>query len=174
MQFTSRQHDDFNCCDEILVKSSAWYPVRHCTPAAKHILTSHGASGPTGSSTSGGFALDEVARQAHHRFFGTAARRQGLHECAMRTMDGWRVIFSSRETLRRLDKIRAPSKCCPRRALANLLEVFFPSCFLLNAGLSHSSRYISEFLCRECFRAIEPARAPQCVVCGDRLVSASY
>jgi ComF family protein len=54
--------------------------------------------------------------------------------------------------------------------LGSIFSVLFPSeCRLCHTPLDNISRVP---VCRECFRAIEPARAPQCVVCGDRLVSA--
>ncbi len=90
--------------------------------------------------------------------------------------DGWRVIFSSRETLRRTRRDpRATRRAVFAAPLLSLLDslftVFFPSdCRLCHTPLDNISRIP---VCRECLAAIEPARAPQCVVCGDRLISAS-
>lgn len=89
--------------------------------------------------------------------------------------DGWRVIFSSRETLRRTRRdSRAKQRAVLAAPLQNLLgsifSVLFPSeCRLCHTPLDNISRIP---VCRECLAAIEPLRAPQCVVCGDRLVSA--
>jgi ComF family protein len=88
--------------------------------------------------------------------------------------DGWRVIFSSRETLRRTRRDpRAKQRAVPAAPLQTLLggifSVFFPSdCRLCHTPLDNISRIP---VCRECL-AIEPVREPQCVVCGDRLISA--
>ena len=90
--------------------------------------------------------------------------------------DGWRVIFSSRETLRRTRRDpRATRRAAFAAPLFSLLDslfsVFFPSdCRLCRTPLVNISRIP---VCRECLAAIEPTRAPQCVVCGDRLISAS-
>jgi ComF family protein len=54
--------------------------------------------------------------------------------------------------------------------LESIFGVLFPSeCRLCHTPLDNVSRIP---VCRECLAAIEPVRAPQCVVCGDRLVSA--
>lgn len=90
--------------------------------------------------------------------------------------DGWRVIFSSRETLRRTRRDpRATRRAVFAAPLLSLLEdlfsVLFPSdCRLCHTPLDNISRIP---VCRECLAAIESAREPQCVVCGDRLLAAS-
>jgi ComF family protein len=54
--------------------------------------------------------------------------------------------------------------------LSSIFGVLFPSeCRLCHTPLDNISRIP---VCRECLAAIRPVRAPQCVVCGDRLVSA--
>jgi ComF family protein len=54
--------------------------------------------------------------------------------------------------------------------LSSIFGVLFPSeCRLCHTPLDNVSRIP---VCRECLAAIKPVRAPQCVVCGDRLVSA--
>jgi ComF family protein len=54
--------------------------------------------------------------------------------------------------------------------LGSIFGVLFPSeCRLCHTPLDNISRIP---VCRECLAAIGPVRAPQCVVCGDRLVSA--
>ncbi|MGB8889575.1 MAG: ComF family protein [Candidatus Korobacteraceae bacterium] len=54
--------------------------------------------------------------------------------------------------------------------LESIFGILFPSdCRLCHTPLDNLSRIP---VCRECLAAIKPVRAPQCVVCGDRLVSA--
>jgi ComF family protein len=55
--------------------------------------------------------------------------------------------------------------------LRSLFSVFFPSdCRLCRTPLDNISRIP---VCRECLAAILPTRAPQCVLCGDRLAAAA-
>ena len=95
--------------------------------------------------------------------------------CQAHPWDGWRVIFSSRETLRRTRrdpraKQRAVLALPLQTVLSSIFGVLFPSeCRLCHTPLDNISRIP---VCRECLAAIRPVRAPQCVVCGDRLVSA--
>lgn len=87
---------------------------------------------------------------------------------------GWRVVFSSRETLERKRRTQpaelravlvAPLKTLSR----SFFSVLFPSdCRLCNTPLDNISRIP---VCTECLDAIQPVRAPQCVLCGDRLAS---
>src|ERR1039458_10299707 len=89
--------------------------------------------------------------------------------------DGWRVVFSSRETLKRDRRSqRAPQRAvvfAPLQGLLrNVFSVLFPSdCRLCDTPLNNISRIP---VCPECLAAIAPVREPQCVVCGDRLFSA--
>jgi len=54
--------------------------------------------------------------------------------------------------------------------LRNVFSVLFPSdCKLCRTPLNNISRIP---VCTECLHAIQPVRAPQCVICGDRLASA--
>ena len=54
--------------------------------------------------------------------------------------------------------------------LRSVFSVLFPSdCRLCRTPLNNISRIP---VCTECLEAIQPVRAPQCVVCGDRLASA--
>ena len=63
-----------------------------------------------------------------------------------------------------------PSLSRPCKPSCEVFSVLFPSdCRLCHTPLDNISRIP---VCRECLAAIEPVRAPQCVVCGDRLVSA--
>jgi ComF family protein len=113
----------------------------------------------------------------NHRFFGAAGTGDRvLQVCATRApWDGWRVIFSSRETLRRTRrdphaKQRAVFVAPLQTLLESIFGVLFPSeCRLCHTPLDNVSRIP---VCRECLDAIEPVRSPQCVICGDRLVSA--
>ena len=88
---------------------------------------------------------------------------------------GWRVAFSSRETLdRKRRQQRAEQRAvlvAPLQALLrNIFSVLFPSdCRLCSTPLNNISRIP---VCTECLAAIQPLRAPQCVICGDRLTSA--
>jgi ComF family protein len=88
---------------------------------------------------------------------------------------GWRVVFSSGETLERTRRTqRAEQRAylvAPLQALLrNVFSVLFPSdCRLCRTPLNNISRIP---VCAECLAAIEPTRAPQCVICGDRLPSA--
>jgi len=85
------------------------------------------------------------------------------------------VVFSSRETLKRKRReLRAEMRALPVAACRSLLESFFsvlfPSdCRLCSAPLANVSRVP---VCPECLAAIRPTRAPQCVLCGDRLSGA--
>jgi ComF family protein len=87
----------------------------------------------------------------------------------------WRVVFSSRETLeRKRREQRAEQRAvlvAPLQGLVrNVFSVLFPSdCRLCNTSLTNISRIP---VCSECLAAIHPVRAPQCVLCGDRLTSA--
>ena len=89
--------------------------------------------------------------------------------------DGWRVVFSSRETLERDRRSqRAQQRAvvfAPLQAiLRNVFSVLFPSdCRLCDTPLNNISRIP---VCSECLAAIAPVREPQCLVCGDRLFSA--
>ena len=88
---------------------------------------------------------------------------------------GWRVVFSSRETLERKRRDqRAEQRAVPvaplKTLLQNVFSVLFPSdCRLCSTPLNNISRIP---VCTECLAAIQPTRAPQCVICGDRLDSA--
>ena len=88
---------------------------------------------------------------------------------------GWRVVFSSRETLKRKRRgSRAGQQslviAAPRALLQSIFSVLFPSdCKLCSSPLLNISRLP---VCPECLDAIRPLRAPQCVICGDRLHSA--
>src|SRR5271157_3902439 len=87
----------------------------------------------------------------------------------------WRVVFSSRETLeRKRRKQRAELRAvlvAPLKTLSrSVFSVLFPSdCRLCNTPLDNISRIP---VCTECLDAIQPVRAPQCVLCGDLLASA--
>lgn len=89
--------------------------------------------------------------------------------------EGWRVVFSSRETLERDRRSqRAQQRAVvfvPLQALLrNVFSVLFPSdCRLCDTPLNNISRIP---VCPECLAAITPVREPQCVICGDRLFSA--
>ena len=88
---------------------------------------------------------------------------------------GWRVVFSSRETLeRKRREQRAESRAvlvAPLKTVSrSVFSVLFPSdCRLCSTPLDSISRIP---VCDECLDAIQPVRAPQCVLCGDRLASA--
>ncbi len=85
------------------------------------------------------------------------------------------VVFSSRETLKRKRREpRAPQRAVVVAALETLLRstfsVLFPSdCRLCSTPLTNISRIP---VCEECLAEIHPVRAPQCILCGDRLASA--
>ena len=87
---------------------------------------------------------------------------------------GWRVIFSSGETLERTRRTqragqRAYLTAPVRILLRNVFSVLFPSdCRLCRTPLDNISRIP---VCTECLAAIQPVHAPQCVICGDRLAS---
>lgn len=89
--------------------------------------------------------------------------------------EGWRVVFSSRETLKRDRRSqRAQQRAVvfvPLQALLrNVFSLLFPSdCRLCDTPLNNISRIP---VCPECLAAITPVREPQCVICGDRLFSA--
>ena len=87
---------------------------------------------------------------------------------------GWRIVFSSRETLKR----KRPSRRAAQRAVVvvplnvvrSIFSALFPSdCRLCRTPLDNISRIP---VCSECLTVIRPLRAPGCVVCGDRLASA--
>jgi ComF family protein len=81
----------------------------------------------------------------------------------------WRVVFSSRETLKRKRRtLRAAA--APRALLRSIFAIIFPSdCKLCRTPLDNISTIP---VCDECLAEIEPTIAPQCVLCGDRLMSA--
>lgn len=87
----------------------------------------------------------------------------------------WRVVFSSRDTLRRKRRnsrasVQAPVVAVPRVLLQSIFSVLFPSdCRICSTPLDNISRVP---VCAECLAEIKPLRAPQCLVCGDRLMSA--
>ena len=59
----------------------------------------------------------------------------------------------------------------PLQLLENIFSVLFPSdCRLCQASLNNISRIP---VCRDCLAEIQPTRAPQCVLCGDRLAGAT-
>ena len=99
-------------------------------------------------------------------------RRQGFD---FASRDRWRVVFSSRETLeRKRRKQRAELRAvlvAPLKTVSrSVFSVLFPSdCRLCTAPLDSISRIP---VCDQCLDAIQPVRAPQCVVCGDLLASA--
>ena len=113
-------------------------------------------------------------REANQPFSGTRGAGDKAPSCAeFRARCGWRVVFSSRERLKRREQ-RAEQRAvlvAPLQALLkNAFCVLFPSdCRLCRTPLNNISRVP---VCTECLAAIQPVRAPQCVVCGDRLVSA--
>jgi ComF family protein len=101
---------------------------------------------------------------------------------------GWEGVFSSRETQNSPARVTAarPGDRRERREsqagrqslaiagplalLQGVFSVVFPSdCKLCSAPLLNISRLP---VCPECLHAIAPLRAPQCVLCGDRLQSA--
>ena len=90
-------------------------------------------------------------------------------------MDRWRVVFSSCETLTRtrrdLRARRGAALVAPFQiVLRGVFSVFFPSeCRLCRTPLGNVSTIP---VCDECVAEIHPLRAPQCVICGDRMVSA--
>src|SRR5208337_4544967 len=103
-------------------------------------------------------------------------RRQGsTYAPNLRVMRWLEVVFSSRETLeRKRREQRAEQRAvlvAPLQALlTNVFSVLFPSdCRLCSTPLNNLSRIP---VCTECLEAIQPVRAPQCVICGDRLASA--
>ena len=58
----------------------------------------------------------------------------------------------------------------PRVLLRSIFSVLFPAdCKLCSTALDNISRIP---VCDECLAGIQPLRAPQCVICGDRLMSA--
>jgi ComF family protein len=101
----------------------------------------------------------------------------------------WRVIFSSDETLNSPDRPNE-ARCGARRKrretsawdrvavvapskilLRSIFSVLFPSdCRICSASLDNLSRIP---VCDECLASIRPLRAPQCVICGDRLAAAT-
>ena len=93
----------------------------------------------------------------------------------IRCKRGWRVVFSSGETLKRKRRTqraehRAHLVAPVQTLLRSVFSVLFPSdCRLCRTPLDNISRIP---VCDECLDTIEPVRAPQCVICGDRLVSA--
>jgi ComF family protein len=128
---------------------------------------SHGASGTGQAPTSAAPAT----RGAGDRF--RLCRQIGALKWG-----GWRVVFSSRETLERKRRnqraepaVAGAAFVAPLQSLLrNVFSVLFPSdCRLCRTPLDNISRVP---VCTECLAAIQPARAPQCVICGDRLASA--
>lgn len=87
----------------------------------------------------------------------------------------WRVVFSSRETIDRErrglhDGQRAAFVAPLQSLLSNVFSVLFPSdCRLCGTPLNNISRVP---VCAECLSDIGPVREPQCMICGDRLLSA--
>ena len=88
---------------------------------------------------------------------------------------GWRIVFSSRETLKRERRNqragqRAVLVAPLQDLLRNIFSVLFPSdCRLCRTPLNTISRIP---VCAECLAAIQPVCEPQCVVCGDLLSGA--
>src|SRR5579863_2263156 len=85
-----------------------------------------------------------------------------------------RVVFSSRETLKRKRRESRTAQqflvAAPRALLQSIFSVLFPSdCKLCSAPLVNLSPLP---VCPECLDGIAPVRGPQCVLCGDRLRSA--
>lgn len=99
---------------------------------------------------------------------GDGASWQGAHEV-------WRVVFSSRETLKRERRDPRAGRhallaSAPRALLRSVFSVLFPSdCRLCRTPLDNISRIP---VCQDCLANIRPLRAPQCLSCGDRLTSA--
>jgi ComF family protein len=129
-----------------------------------HILCCHGATGP------------EISQPALRYPAAPATRVQSCAGFARK--GGWRVVFSSCETLERKRReqraepaVAGAFLVAPVQALLrNVFSVLFPSdCRLCRTPLDNISRIP---VCTECLEAIEPVRAPQCVICGDRLPSA--
>src|SRR5208283_235922 len=87
---------------------------------------------------------------------------------------GWRVVFSSRETLeRKRREQRAKQRAvllAPLEAiLRRIFSVLFPlDCRVSSNRLNRTSRIP---ICTECLEAIQPLHAPRCLECGDRLDS---
>ena len=85
------------------------------------------------------------------------------------------VVFSSCETLTRTRRDpRARQRAvalAPFQVLTqSIFSVLFPSdCRLCGTSLENISRVP---VCQDCLAEIVPARAPQCVICSDRLASA--
>ncbi|MGO9518504.1 MAG: phosphoribosyltransferase family protein [Candidatus Korobacteraceae bacterium] len=129
-------------------------------PSNVHILACHGATGP------------KISQPALRQPAAPATRVQS---CATLRESGWRVVFSSGETLeRKRREQRAEQRAvlvAPVQALLrNVFSVLFPSdCRLCRTPLNNISRIP---VCSECLEAMQPVRAPQCVICGDRLASA--
>ncbi|HKD85010.1 MAG TPA: ComF family protein [Terriglobales bacterium] len=87
----------------------------------------------------------------------------------------WRVVFSSGDTLKRKRREtpawkRVAAVVPSRILLRSIFSVLFPSdCRICSTPLDNISRIP---VCDECLAAVRPLRAPQCVVCGDRLAAA--
>ncbi len=85
------------------------------------------------------------------------------------------VVFSSCETLTRTRRDlrvrpRAVALAPFQALLQSIFSVLFPSdCRLCGTSLDNISRIP---VCKECLAEIVPTRAPQCVICSDRLSSA--
>jgi ComF family protein len=85
------------------------------------------------------------------------------------------VVFSSCETLKRnrrdpRTRQRAVVLAPFKTLLQSVFSVLFPSdCKLCRTPLNNISRIP---VCQDCLAEIEPVRAPQCILCGDRLRSA--
>ena len=88
---------------------------------------------------------------------------------SLRQSDGRRVVFSSRETVKRKRRI-SRAAAAPGALLRSIFSVFFPSdCRLCSTPLDNVSRIP---VCGPCLAEIRPLRTPQCLICGDRLASA--
>ena len=90
----------------------------------------------------------------------------------VRVAESWRVVFSSRETLSRVRQdLRATAVLAPAQfLLQSIFSVLFPSdCRLCRTPLHNISTLP---VCAECLAEIRPTRAPQCILCGDRLAAA--
>jgi ComF family protein len=85
------------------------------------------------------------------------------------------VVFSSRETLKRKRREprvsqRATVVAGLKTFLQSIFSVLFPSdCRICRTPLTNISRVP---VCGDCLAEISPTRAPQCILCGDRLASA--
>src|SRR5271165_6983160 len=84
-----------------------------------------------------------------------------------------RVVFSSRETLKRRRRQSGQDSflaSAPRALLQSVFSVLFPAdCKLCRTPLGNISRLP---VCQDCLDEIQPLRTPPCLICGDRLTSA--